>query len=67
MSLKNYEEILRMRQERSCGNCKFFDGCCCMYKCALRAILHWDETAKKCEHFELGDYNEDALEESNYE
>lgn len=66
MSLKDYEEILKMRQERSCCNCKFYDGVCCMYECTLRAILHEDDTAEKCNHFELGEYDQDALESTDY-
>jgi len=66
MSKKDYEEIMKMKQERSCCNCKFFDGYCCMYECALKAIFDEDESAIKCEHFELGEYDENALEKSNY-
>lgn len=66
MSIKDYEELLRLRKGRICCNCKFYDGCCCMYDCALKAILHEDVTAKHCEYFELGEYSEEELEKNNY-
>ncbi len=56
----------QLKQEVNCCNCKFFDGCCCMYECACRAILHEDRTAKNCTHFELGEYNQDLLEQTDY-
>jgi hypothetical protein len=37
-----------------------------MYECALTAIFDEKESAQKCEHFELGEYNQDELERSNY-
>jgi hypothetical protein len=37
-----------------------------MYKCSLVAILDEEESAQNCEHFELGKYNQDELEKSNY-
>jgi hypothetical protein len=67
MSKEDLERYLKMKQERSCCNCKFYDGLCCMYECACRAILHEDETAKKCLQFTLGEYDQDELEKSNYE
>jgi hypothetical protein len=66
MSQKDYEKYLEFKKSRDCCNCKFFDGWCCMYKCTLIAILDEEESAQKCEHFELGGYNQDELEKSNY-
>ena len=66
MSNKAWEDYQRLKQEISCCNCKFFDGCCCMYDCAFRAVLDDEKTAKNCSHFTLGEYNEIALEESDY-
>ena len=66
MSNKAWEEYLKLKQEVTCGNCKFYDGICCMYKCALKAILYEDKSAKECGHFTNGEYNQDNLEETNY-
>jgi hypothetical protein len=66
MSQKDYEEVLRLMHKRSCGNCKFYDGLCCMYNCACKAILHEDKTAEKCVQFISGEYNQDDLEKTNY-
>ena len=62
-----YEEYLKSKKERNCCNCKFYDGCCCMYNCALVAIFSEEESGQKCEHFELGEYDQDELEKTDYE
>lgn len=61
--------ILIEKNELSCTYCKFYNSkeCCCMYKCAIMAILNEDETAKECSHFTLGEFNFDELEKTNYQ
>lgn len=51
---------------KSCSECKFFDGCCCMYDYAAKAILNEERTASMCPNFSVGEYDEVALENSDY-
>lgn len=53
---------------KSCLNCEFYDtgNNCCMYKCAVKAILNEDETAKDCISYRRGIYNQQKLEKNNY-
>lgn len=64
MSREMWEELQKMKQERNCWNCKFCDSECCMYKCKCLMLLH--SKAKDCEHFILGEYNQDELEKTDY-
>jgi hypothetical protein len=66
MSLIDWLEIQKMKLLTSCCNCKFFDGSCCMYNCMCFAVLDEEETAKNCEYFKLGEYNQDELEKTDY-
>lgn len=54
-------------EEKNCCDCKFYDGCCCMYECRCKAILNELKTGKSCPHFQKGKYDEDELERSNYQ
>lgn len=55
-----------MENIKSCCDCKFFDGVCCMYEYNFLAILDEEESAEKCNHYEFGIYNEKELEIRNY-
>lgn len=61
-------EIINLIMQRSCFDCKYFDGgnTTCMYKCALRAIFDIEESASECEHYVIGTYNQEELEKTNY-
>lgn len=54
-------------EKKSCCDCKFYDGICCMYKCAIKAIRYESEEAKNCKAYEKGIYNMIELEKSNYQ
>ncbi|MGI9862699.1 hypothetical protein SDD30_15085 [Moorella naiadis] len=51
---------------KSCWDCKYYDGLCCMYNCKAEAILDGEETAKNCQHYTIGEYNPDELEKTGY-
>lgn len=51
MSKEMLEEIQKMNQEKTCWNCIFTDGDCCVYACKAIAILSGEKSAKDCEHF----------------
>ena len=37
-----------------------------MYDCSCRAIFNEDETGLECIHYELGNYNAEQLEATDY-
>ncbi|MDC6267250.1 hypothetical protein [Lysinibacillus fusiformis] len=43
-------------KERTCFNCKFYDGWLCEYNYASKAILDEDETAKQCDKYTEGEF-----------
>ncbi len=49
---------------KSCRNCKYYDGLCCMYDCRAEAILNGEESAKNCQHFSAGEYDPYELEKA---
>lgn len=56
-----------MLEKKSCFECSFYDGICCMYKCAVKAIRNEEESAKNCPHYKKGEYNADKLEKNDYQ
>ncbi|EQC1535619.1 hypothetical protein [Clostridium botulinum] len=52
--------------KKHCYNCKFYDGFCCMYKCALMAILDEESEAVNCKNYIQGSYDAEELEETDY-
>lgn len=55
-----------IESQQKCDNCKFYDGCCCMYDCRVVAIFDTEESAEECNWFKLGFYNQDELEKTDY-
>ena len=51
------------KTKRSCSNCKYYkkDEYVCMYQWAVLAILDEVKSAKDCNDFEFGEYNENDL------
>ncbi|BAO04815.1 peptide chain release factor 2 [Clostridium botulinum B str. Osaka05] len=72
IQLKNYRNCINQiynklpNIKKDCFNCKFYDGICCMYKCALIAILNEEDDARNCENYVQGLYDENDLEENDY-
>ncbi len=52
--------------ERSCGNCKYYDGVCCMYDCQATVILDTERSAQNCQYYAAGEYDLDELEKTGY-
>lgn len=65
---ENKTPSISIESQKDCGNCRFYDGDngCCMYNCRVVAIFDCEESAKECNWFELGFYNQDELEKTNY-
>ncbi|HDK7194844.1 TPA: hypothetical protein PTV74_003151 [Clostridium botulinum] len=59
-----YSKLPNIKQ--NCFNCKFYDEFCCMYKCALMAILDEEDEAMHCKNYIQGIYDAEELEESDY-
>jgi hypothetical protein len=57
---------LEILENRSCLNCKYYDGWLCMYDYRVKAILYEERTAKECDEYVNGEYDEAELEKSNY-
>jgi len=55
-----------MNDDISCFDCKYHDGICCMKDCDCMAIFDEWETAKNCDDYIEGDYDEQELERTNY-
>lgn len=55
-----------MEKNKSCINCRFYDGIVCMYECRFRAISDEEKVAKECSHFSEGKYIEEELDKTNY-
>ena len=60
------QAYVECQEKNTCLNCKFYDGICCMYDCSCRAIFNEDETGLECIHYELGNYNAEQLEATDY-
>ena len=58
-----------MNKEKSCFDCKFYDGeqYCCMYKCETRCILNEWVAAENCLNFIKGEYDAVKLDRENYQ
>ena len=57
---------MTITNKTDCCDCRFFDGICCMYKCKCKAILDTEKSAYDCEQYDLGDYNQNQLEKTDY-
>jgi len=62
--LKDYE---LSKQEISCFNCKYYDSkqCVCMYNYSCICILNEDTSAKNCNCFKFGKFDENDLEDKD--
>lgn len=52
--------------DKSCFDCKFFDGWCCMYDFAARSLLNEEDAAMACDNYTKGYYDEESLAETDY-
>lgn len=52
--------------DKSCFDCKYFDGWLCMYDFACKSILNEDDSARECKNYTIGDYNEETLADNDW-
>lgn len=59
-----YNKLLNIKKD--CYNCKFYDGCYCMYNCGFIAIFDEEDESINCKNYVQGFYDEEELEETDY-
>jgi len=54
--------------EKECSACKFFDciSLVCMYDYRVYAILNGEKSARDCDYFKVGEFDEEELERTDY-